>query len=394
MLAKYVRPVRQRSLLGLLTSLPERRKLKFGDGVPPYDRPLWLMTPTKITGRRTRERMVGMSREPKPDQWLRSEGPSIDPLRQRLTRSDCMSAIPTTLKRASIRGRGTRHRLTAGDGCRAPVCVRAATTQMLDHSLGYLEVRRLRRQQAMTVDTKFESIYRQIELVRGAGDRRKGRLCLMSFAAFLAGESHSDNPATASAVIRRFAMPINDEMPAELRQRLKPFAPLIVGTRDGHDGERASLLIAVMRTELLPRIRTEFCNTVSDMPLATSRARNRIWPEVYQQVTSLLSKVGTPADARECDQIAGMAARLICLSGRVAPLPDQRAWYWAKAADLIDRLCTIGNEELRPAIPEDQVSAISAYLQARYRQMTPRAGYRKLADTWTYARHLLPVLVR
>jgi hypothetical protein len=216
----------------------------------------------------------------------------------------------------------------------------------------------------------------------------------MSLAAFLAGESHSDNPATASAVIRRFAMQINDEMPPELRQRLKPFAPLIVGTRDGHDGERADLLIASMRTELLPRVRTEFCNAVSVAPLATSRARNRIWPEVYQQVTSLLSKAGTLRDARECDQIAAMAARLICLCGRLAPLPDQRAWYWAKAVDLLDRLCTIGNEDPRPAIPEWQVSAMNAFLQERHHHATPRVACRKLASTWTYARHLLPVLAR
>jgi hypothetical protein len=246
----------------------------------------------------------------------------------------------------------------------------------------------------MIVDTRFEGLYGQIQLVRGAGDRRKGQLCLMSLAAFLAGESHSDSPATASAVIRRFAMPINDEMPAELRQQLKPFAPLIVGTRDGHDRERADLLIAVMRTELLPRISSEFCGTTSAVPLVTARAKKRIWPEVYQQVTSLLSKVGTPADARECDQIAAAAARLICLCGRVAPFSDQRAWYWAKAVDLLDRLCTIGNEEPRPEIPEWQVSAINVYLQERHRRTTPRIGHQKLADTWTYARRLLPVLAR
>lgn len=246
----------------------------------------------------------------------------------------------------------------------------------------------------MTVDTRFEALYGQIALVRGAGDRRKGELCLMSLAAFLAGESHSDNPATASAVIRRFAMQINDEMPPELRQQLKPFAPLILGTRDGLDSERAHLLIAAMRMELLPRAATEFCNAVSFAPLATSRARNRIWPEVYQQVTSLLSKAGTLRGAHECDQIAAAAARLICHCGRLAPLPDQRAWYWAKAVDLLDRLCTIGNENPRPAIPEWQLSAMSAFLQQRHHHRTPQVACRKLANTWTYARHLLPVLVR
>jgi hypothetical protein len=246
----------------------------------------------------------------------------------------------------------------------------------------------------MTVDTRFEGLYRQIELVQGPGDRRKGQLCLMSLAAFLAGESHSDDPATASAVIRRFAIPINDEMPPELRRRLKPFAPLIVGTRDGHDGERAALLIAVMRTELLPRVRREFCDTVSVVPLATSRARYRISLEVYQPIISLLSEVGTPTSVREYAQIAGAAARLICLCCRVAPIPDQRAWYWAKAIDLLDRLCTIGNQEPRPAIPDWQVSAMNALLQERGRQVTPWAGYRKLVDTWISARHLLPMLVR
>lgn len=246
----------------------------------------------------------------------------------------------------------------------------------------------------MTVDTRFEALYSQIELVRGPGDRREGQLCLMSLAAFLAGESHSDNPATASAVIRRFAIQINDEMPAEVRWRLKPFAPLIVGTRDGHDVERAALLIAVMRTELLPRLRTDFCNIRSDVPLAKSRSTKKTWPEVYRQVTALLCNVGTPTGVSQCDQIAGVASRLICRCARAAPLPDQREWYWAKAIDLIDRLCTIGNEEPRPAIPEWQVTAINAYLQHRHRRVTARAGCRKLADTWTYARQLLPVLVR
>ena len=87
----------------------------------------------------------------------------------------------------------------------------------------------------MTVDERMEQVYQQIELVRGVGDRRRAKLCIMSFVALLAGESHTDSPDTASAVLRRFAITINDEMPADMRQRLKPFAPRIIGTRDQWD---------------------------------------------------------------------------------------------------------------------------------------------------------------
>ena len=54
----------------------------------------------------------------------------------------------------------------------------------------------------MTVDERMEQVYQQIELVRGVGDRRRAKLCIMSFVALLAGESHTDSPDTASAVLR------------------------------------------------------------------------------------------------------------------------------------------------------------------------------------------------
>lgn len=73
----------------------------------------------------------------------------------------------------------------------------------------------------MLMNSRFEEFYSQVELVRGAGDRRRAQLCVMSFVAFLAGENHSDNPVTASPFIRRFAITINDAVPTPLRQDLK-----------------------------------------------------------------------------------------------------------------------------------------------------------------------------
>lgn len=95
------------------------------------------------------------------------------------------------------------------------------------------------------MDERLERLYRHVELVRGAGDPRSGKLCRVSFVAFLAGEGHSDRAVTASPLIRELAVRINDAMPQEMRQKLKPFVPRIFGTNDGRDVQRAAMLYVV-----------------------------------------------------------------------------------------------------------------------------------------------------
>jgi len=94
----------------------------------------------------------------------------------------------------------------------------------------------------MEVDRRLEELCERITLIDGVGSRRRGELCVMSFVALLGGERHTDHPASASPLIRNLAIPVNDAMPQDLRQRLKPFAARIVGTNDGRDPARAELL--------------------------------------------------------------------------------------------------------------------------------------------------------
>jgi len=96
----------------------------------------------------------------------------------------------------------------------------------------------------MSVNLEAERLYDQVELVRGTGSRNRGQLCIMSFVAYLAGERHTDHPRTASPFIRKFAIPLNDGVPTALCQDLKPFAPRIIGTNDGHDLKRAAVMIS------------------------------------------------------------------------------------------------------------------------------------------------------
>jgi hypothetical protein len=220
----------------------------------------------------------------------------------------------------------------------------------------------------MTLDLRLEQLYRQIELVKGVGDPRRGQLCVMSFVALLAGESHSDSPATASTVIRRFAIPLNDRMPPALRQRLKPFAPRIIGTRDACDAVRADILANAVRGEIMPRVQAEF-----------GPARSAIaWlggvRELHQAARALLDRLsafeGTDILSRVPEvqsEIAMATAQLICLAARSSPRAEDAEWYWNKGIDLLDRLCDVGNGKERPPVDSLRIAWIEMVLARRER---------------------------
>ncbi len=247
----------------------------------------------------------------------------------------------------------------------------------------------------MTVDAKWESLYQQVELVRGVGDRKRGRMCIMSFVAFLAGEDHSDNPTTASPLIRQFAMTVNDEMPDPMRQRLKSFAPRILDTRDGRDRTRVRLLIEAARTEVLPRIVAEFgsaATTGGRMPRGFEGHRKAMTlPQLHEQVVRLVSYASDPENTPPCEEAATIVARLMAHCGRVARTPEQRDWYWVKAIDLLDRLCDIGADHDRPGVPIGRLSEMGAFLERRNERQQRKA---RAVAAFARVRNLIPVLIR
>lgn len=247
---------------------------------------------------------------------------------------------------------------------------------------------------AMTTNTRMENLYQQITLVRGAGDRSHGKLCIMSFVAFLAGEGHSDDPATASAVIRRFAITINDEMPDHFRQRLKPFAPRIIGTRDGHDRVRADLLIDAVQLELLPQIAADF----SDATAARIQASYAGWKhrrpeslaEFRQRVIHMVLCAGDIRDTYTCQAVASAVARLIAFCARTAGTSAQREWYWLKAIELLDRLCDVGSERGRPQVSEEHLAEMAEFLERRGQWAQRRS---RAMEAFVRVRNLFPVLI-
>jgi hypothetical protein len=224
------------------------------------------------------------------------------------------------------------------------------------------------------IDETLERLYRQVELVKGAGDPRTGKLCVMSFVAYLAGEGHSDRPATASPLVRELAVRINDAMPTAMRQELKPFVPRIIGTNDGRDGERATLLRNITEQEILPRICADFLAKGS----LRGWRRTTEFRELSSRLFDLTHARDVDGDSAARCKLAAAVASLLCFCATEAPDAGTRPWYWRKAIALLDRTCDVGVEKAGPGIDEGRVERLEEMLGRRERirgakAMTDRA---------------------
>jgi hypothetical protein len=194
----------------------------------------------------------------------------------------------------------------------------------------------------MDVDRRLERLCERVTLVEGVGNPRRGKPCLMSFVALLAGEGHTDHPASASSLIRNFAIWINDAMPLDVRQRLKPFAARILGTNDGCDQARAEVLRHALAGEILPKIQRDWRS--GQVPgrhrfLFESLIAGAIRRDFEERALLLLARIerGMPPSAS-----GSAVGELLALCMREATTRDRRAWYWNEAIGLLDRLCDVG----------------------------------------------------
>ena len=201
----------------------------------------------------------------------------------------------------------------------------------------------------MEQDLWLQRLFDRVELVNGVGSRSAGKMCVMSFVASLAGEKETDAPRCASPVIRTFAILINDQMPGDVRQRLKPFAPCIVGTNDGLDEARVEILRRALVEEILPRL--------SRFPASAGATPGRAGPiaflwfhMLHRRIDQLLNQ-GESRRRRpgHAVQMASAAGSLLGFCARDARNADEKEWYWRTAIGLLDRLCEVGMPERQRA---------------------------------------------
>ena len=75
-----------------------------------------------------------------------------------------------------------------------------------------------------------------LETLKGSHDKREAGLCAMEWVAYLAGEEHSDSPQCVDPVLRRFSIGLNDNLPDDLRQQLRPYLARMIGTTNEFTG--------------------------------------------------------------------------------------------------------------------------------------------------------------
>lgn len=215
----------------------------------------------------------------------------------------------------------------------------------------------------MAYDPHTERLLGEIELVRSRGDPDRGRLCVMSLVALLAGEPHSDRPAAAAPMIAAFARPVNDAMDRVTRQRLIPFAPQIRGTSTADDKARRDVLQHALLHSLLPRIVTDLQVGARSHAQASSaeltarlagmlsetpeREQPRLVQDAHWDAAALITPLRVAITSyRNGDgvQQAEAVARLLMAAVSCVARPSRRDWYWDRAVGLLDTLCEVGRE--------------------------------------------------
>jgi hypothetical protein len=228
----------------------------------------------------------------------------------------------------------------------------------------------------MHLDLRLERALERVELVTGVGTRDAGRMCVMSLVACLAGEEHGDSPSCASPLIRAFAIPLNDNMPHAVRQRLKPFAPRILGTQDGQDPARAELLRMALAEEILPRLG----GRNPQPPRRFAGPLWRLWSllgmrRLEREAEWMMDRAVALADGADMARAvaaAGAVGRLLARAARDATDPREADRLWDMAIGLLDRMCDIGAQQAPAQVV--WASRLEQVFDARARRQQIEAG--------------------
>ena len=231
---------------------------------------------------------------------------------------------------------------------------------------------------------QVETLFRQLDLVPRVGERRESELCVMSLVALLAGERHTDRPATACPVIASYAIKINDTLDCDTRQGLKLLATRIMGTNDGRHAERAWLLARVCVNEVFSYLMEDTgapATVIADLPRMPLDIDSSF---DFKKLSNDLQMVGRHygversrlADFRyllracvrgSTEFVAAAAAVTIVDCARLSggSIEDNR--YWDIGINLFDRLCDVGLSERVPGrVMEESLMTIGARSRAEF----------------------------
>jgi hypothetical protein len=120
-------------------------------------------------------------------------------------------------------------------------------------------------------------------LGRGAHSDPSRGVCLMEATALLAGEPHTDRPATVHPALAALARVVNDAVSDAARPTLLPLAPRMIGTAAADPALSGDLVALCSRAALAvalpiwtPRLRRDLRRAERGEPFATRRAAGTV----------------------------------------------------------------------------------------------------------------------
>ena len=185
------------------------------------------------------------------------------------------------------------------------------------------------------------------ELAYGSHASPEEGLCAMEFVALLAGEDHSDAPVCVDPPLRRFSIGLNDRLPDDLRQELRPYLARCIGTADdGRTEERRWLLvdfavrIAAAEAQEVAGFKQN-AERLRSLPRIVDRESGQRAAEVCREVRAaaprrLLRRLRRPAAAAAYAAAAASAASYAASYAASVAAADADAYYAAYAAAAAD----------------------------------------------------------
>jgi hypothetical protein len=168
-------------------------------------------------------------------------------------------------------------------------------------------------------------------------------------------------------------------MPHMARQRLKPFAPRILGTQDGQDAVRAELLRQALSQEILPKLG-------GGRPAAQTRrfsgALWRVWSllgmrRLEREAEWMMDRAVALADGTDMARAiaaAGSVGRLLARAARETADPREADRLWDLAVGLLDRMCDVGG--VRPNAPQAWALRLEQVFESRAARGLPTVTVR------------------
>jgi hypothetical protein len=182
-------------------------------------------------------------------------------------------------------------------------------------------------------------------LKSGSHESREDGMCAMEWISYLAGEEHTDAPQCVDPVLRQFGILLNDVLPDDLRQRLRPYLARMIGTaHDGRARERLFMVgdwaVRVAAAAAMEAERPDLAAKLRGVPKVVDKASAQHAAGVAYEAARAADGVAYPA------AYAAYAAYAVAASA--ADAADAAMWekLLPSALDLLDKMLPTETVEL------------------------------------------------